>query len=112
MIRKILGVSIFISSFAAFACPNALPVDDVNFCPSFKKAAVCHCTASGLPESLCQDMHILYERMIIMFKSLERACEFQHYTSKQDCIDNWRCYLVGGEDSLGRACSSTKLPCE
>ena len=112
MIKKIFSIFALITSFSVFACPNALPVDDVNFCPSFKTAAICHCTASGLPNGLCQNMHVLYERMIIMFKSLEKACEFQQHTTKQDCIDSWHCYLVGGEDSAGRLCSSTRLPCE
>ncbi len=60
---------------------------------------------------MCQDMNALYNRMIAVFGSLQKACAFQHYTSTQDCIDNWTCYRQGGVDSRGRACSSNRSPC-
>jgi hypothetical protein len=107
------------SCFAATAnktqatnCPQALPTDDLNFCSSFKEAATCHCTSMGLPAGLCQDMQNLNARMISMFGSLERACAFQKDTSKQTCIDDWNCYLNGGEDSNGSLCSSSGASCE
>ncbi|WED41800.1 hypothetical protein [Legionella cardiaca] len=101
-------------NFSVFAasCPNALPTNDANFCPSFKTAAICYCTASGLPSGVCQDMNVLYTRLIAYFGSIQKACEYQHYTSTQDCIDNWNCYLYGGVDSRGRLCSSTKRACQ
>lgn len=111
MKRNVLGVVLYCLSALALACPNALPTDDVNFCPSFKAAAICYCTASGLPANACQDVHALYNRMISVFKSLQKACEYQHYTTTQDCIDNWSCYLAGGVDSRGRSCSSTQHAC-
>lgn len=95
-----------------FACVNALPTNDINFCSSFKAAATCYCTSSGVPAGMCQNMHALYGRMMSMFGSLERACGFQHYTSQQDCVDNWNCYLQGGSDSQGRACSSNHNACQ
>ena len=110
--RKFFVFCMYFFSFSAIACPNAVPVDDAGFCSSFKSAAACYCTASGLPFGMCQDMHVLYNRMIVVFKSLENACKFQHHTTTQDCIDNWRCYLAGGQDSSGRICSSTGFPCE
>ena len=102
----------FFFSVSVFACTNALPTDNVNFCPTFKTAATCYCTSSGLPAGMCQDMSALYNRMIVVFGSLQKACAFQHYTSAQDCVDNWTCYLQGGKDSRGRACSSTQRPCQ
>lgn len=113
MIKRV--VTIFVSFFAAsvFAssCPGAASTDAVNFCASFKTAATCYCTASGLPGSMCQDMNALYNRMIIIFGSLQKACEFQKHTTTQVCMDNWNCYRNGGTDSKGRACSSTRMPC-
>lgn len=93
------------------ACTNALPTDNVNFCASFRVAASCYCTESKLPAGVCQDMELLYKRMIAVFSTLEKACQFQRYTSPQDCIDNWNCFRLGGVDSQNRSCSSTKAAC-
>lgn len=99
--------------FSAFAeCPKALPTNHVNFCASFKSVAICHCTSSGLPSGMCQDMNALYSRMLSVFGSLQRACAFQRSTTPQDCIDNWECYRHGGVDSQGRACSGTQKACQ
>ena len=98
-------------SASGFACTNAVPTNDINFCSSFKVAATCYCSSSGMPASMCQDMNQLYSRMMSMFGSLQRACGFQRYTTVQDCVDNWNCYLQGGIDSQGRACSSTQRAC-
>lgn len=113
--RKIWIILMYCFNLSAFAssCHLALPTNDPNFCPSFKAAATCYCSESGLPNGVCLDMHTLYNRMMIVFKnSLEKACKFQHHTSTQDCVDNWSCYLAGGVDSTGKSCSSTGLPCE
>ncbi len=96
----------------AFSCVNALPTDNVQFCPSFKSAATCYCTSSGLPSVVCQDMKSLYNRMVVVLGSLEKVCAYQHNTSTQECIDEWNCYLKGGVDSQGRLCSSTRKACE
>lgn len=95
----------------AYACPTGISTDDVSFCSTFKTAATCYCTSSGLPSGMCQDMDALYNRMVGVFGSLQKACEFQHYTSTQDCMDNWNCYRLGGVDSRGRICSSTRQAC-
>lgn len=112
MIKKLLATSIYLFSISGFSCTNAQPTDSINFCSTFKAAATCYCTASGLPASMCQNMKVLNARMIIVFGSLQKACEYQHYTSTQDCINNWNCYLQGGKDSNGKLCSSTQRPCE
>lgn len=112
MIKIILAFFVSIFSASLFACSSALPTDSAGFCPSFKIAATCYCTTSGLPAGMCKDMNALYNRMLIVFGSLQKACEFQHYTSTQDCVDNWSCYRNGGVDSRGRTCSSTQLPCQ
>lgn len=112
MIKQIFAFFIYFCSFSAFSCINALPTDNVNFCPSFKTAAVCYCTSSGLPGGMCQDMNTLYNRMLSVFGSLQKACEYQKYTSTQDCMDNWNCYRLGGVDSRGRRCSSTGMKCQ
>ena len=111
MIKGLVAFVICLMSFSSFACDHALPTDDVNFCSSFKSVAPCYCTSSGVPANMCQDMNVLYQRMISMFGSLQRACNFQRYTSPQDCIDNWNCYRMGGIDSRGRLCSSTQKAC-
>lgn len=95
-----------------FACGSALPTNNVNFCSSFEKVAPCYCTSSGLPSGMCQDMDALYKRMIAVFGTLKKACEYQKYTSTQDCVDNWTCYRFGGVDSRGRWCSSNKSACK
>lgn len=96
---------------ASFACGRALPTDDAGFCPSFKAVAACYCVGEHLPPRFCQNMKDLYDQMLMTFGSLKRACEFQHHTSTQDCIDNWTCYMRGGVDSRGKLCSSTKKAC-
>ena len=110
--KQFLIILMSLASFQMFACTNALPTDDSNFCSSFKAVATCYCTSSGLPSSMCQDMNALYYRMIGVFGSLQSACAYQGYTSAQDCINNWSCYLYGGVDSTGRSCSSTQRACQ
>lgn len=110
--KKLIAASIFFFSLSSMACPRALPTDDVNFCASFKAAATCHCVGSGLPAGMCQDMNQLYYRMLSVFGTLQKACEYQTTTSVQDCINNWNCYLRGGVDSTGKLCSSTKQACQ
>lgn len=114
MIKKMATAFLFLvsSSVFSFDCSKALPTDHPNFCPSFKTVAICYCTSSGLPAGMCQDMNALYNRMISVFGSLQRACEFQKYTTPQDCMDNWNCYRFGGVDSRGRLCSSTQQACQ
>lgn len=98
-------------SISAYTCPRALPTNDPNFCPSFKTAATCYCSDSGLPKGMCEDMNQLYLRLIVVFGTLDKACEFQQHTTKRDCLDNWNCYLHGGTDSTAKSCSSTGQPC-
>ena len=100
------------ATFAAASCPQALPTNDAGFCPSFKSVAGCHCTSKGMPKGMCLDMNALYNRMISMFGTLERACQFQHDTSTQNCIDDWNCYRSGGKDSQGNICSGTGKSCQ
>lgn len=92
-------------------CPQAVPTTDPNFCSSFKSVAQCHCIDSGLPASICQDVNTIYNRMISIFHSVQRACEYQRDTSTQTCIDDWNCYRLGGADSKGGLCSSTGSIC-
>jgi len=111
MIKKIILVFMCLSNFTAYACTNALPTDDANFCGSFKAAATCYCVSSGLPNGMCQDMNTLYNRMMVVFGSLQKACNYQRYTTPQDCVDNWKCFQFGGIDSRGRLCSSNQQAC-
>lgn len=106
-----VGILLFCVSGFSLACSNALPTNDANFCSSFKSVASCYCTASGLPSGMCQDMNALHARMVMVFGSLQKACEYQKHTSAKNCMDNWNCYLHGGKDSLGRLCSSTGAAC-
>lgn len=106
---------IFLTSQAnaaeALACQGALPTSDANFCATMKQSAQCHCVSTGLPQSVCQDIGQLYARLISVFGTLERVCAYQHETSKQECIDDWNCYRLGGVDSHGALCSSTGAAC-
>lgn len=110
LLLSLLAVSINV--FAAGACPKALPTDNVAFCPSFKSAAACNCTANGQGPAVCQNMKKMYALMLSMFGDLKSACNFQHNTSAQECIDDWNCYISGGKDSQGRACASSGKACE
>lgn len=85
-------------------------VNDPSFCPLFKAAAICHCTSSGLPSGMCQDTEALYGRMIIVFGSLQKACEYQKYVSVQTCMDNWNCYRTG-KDTAGKLCNPSGSAC-
>ena len=111
MIKRLVLIFLCFFSMSSFACTIAAPTDDINFCSTFKVAASCYCTSSGLPSGMCQDMNALYHRMMIVFGNLQKACEYQHYTTPQDCVDNWTCYLLGGIDSRGRLCNGTQRPC-
>lgn len=97
--------------FAASSCPQAVATDDPGFCSSFQYVAQCHCRSSGLPQAMCQDMGIIYKRMIIFFGSVLLACEYQHDTTRENCIDFWDCYNNGGVDSQGRLCSGSGRSC-
>ena len=112
MFKNFFVVFAIFFSISSFACPRAVATDDVNFCSSFKSAATCYCTSSGLPAGMCQDMNQLYLRMLSVFGTLQRACEYQTSTSPQDCVNNWNCYLHGGVDSTGKSCSSTQRACQ
>ena len=110
--KKLLVAFMCFMNISAFACVIAQPTDDIRFCSSFKTAATCYCTSSGLPSGMCQDMKALYGRMMVIFGSLQKACEYQHYTSTQDCVDNWNCYLRGGVDSRGKSCNVNQSACQ
>lgn len=110
MRRLLISCLFFYTGYCA-ACPDALPTNDPGFCASFKSVATCYCTSSGMPNGMCQDTNAVYNRMLSMFGSLQRACEYQKYTSTQNCIDNWTCFLNGGVDSQGRTCSGTGAAC-
>ena len=111
MFKRFLMIAMSTLSLASFACTNALPTDDANFCSSFQTAATCYCMAAGLPASQCQNLNLVYERMLFVYKSLENACAHQNQTTAQNCVDNWNCYRNGGIDSQGRSCSGTTLSC-
>ncbi len=108
----ILAWMVSFPSFAAMtSCPPAEPVTSPNFCTSFKAAAACHCALSGLPESMCQDINEIYDRMLAIFNSVEQVCSYQQDTLQQICIDDWNCYRYGGRDSQGNLCSASGNPC-
>jgi hypothetical protein len=92
-------------------CPKSRPTTDNEFCPSFEKAASCHCSSSGLPKTMCQDMEKVYQRMLMVFSTQQLACEYQQNTPTQRCIDNWNCYRKGGKDSAGHPCGATGKSC-
>ena len=93
-------------------CPHADPISSPNFCASFKSIAECHCIASGLPAGMCKDMNAIYNRMLSVFGSQQKACDYQKDVSAQECMDDWNCYRLGGKDSHGNLCSSTGKACQ
>jgi hypothetical protein len=101
-------------SFQTFAtnCPQALPASDIGFCASFQQVAQCHCQASGLPARMCNNVSMVYKRMISTFGSIERACQFQKDTTYGICIQDWRCYQEGGLTDEGQLCNATGLACQ
>ncbi len=111
MIRKFFVIFVCIFSASSFACPRATPLGDADFCSSFKTAATCYCTNAGLPAGMCQNMNQLYLRMLSIYSTLQKACEHQTYTTTQDCMDNWNCYLKG-VDSTGKSCLINHGACQ
>lgn len=99
------------SSVIAASCPRATATSSPKFCESFKVAARCHCTSSGLPAAMCSNVRLLYQRLIVTFGTLEKTCEFQHDTTTEDCIDSWKCFLNGGKNMAGELCNSTGRSC-
>lgn len=111
-ITTMLFLAFFSTSVLANgSCPSALPTNDAGFCPSFQAAASCYCTASGVPKGMCQDVKTIYKRMIAIFGTVQRACEYQKNTPVQVCVDDWNCYMNGGKDSAGQLCSGTGKSC-
>ena len=111
---KKIFISLFVFFFSSTlfaACPKASPTHSSKFCSTFNTAAKCHCTASGLPVSMCSNVRLLYQRLMVTFGTLEKTCEFQHDTSKEDCIDSWKCYLNGGKNAAGKLCNATGRSC-
>jgi hypothetical protein len=113
VIKRILFACLASFSYLtiAMACPAATSTSDPKFCDSFKLAAQCHCTSSGLPARMCSDMNTLYSRMLVIFKTVQKACEFQNETSAQNCMDGWSCYRNGGLNSQNELCNGTGAPC-
>lgn len=112
MKKSLMLMGLFLPSFVFSAnCPFATPSNSSSFCASFKVAAECHCTSSGLPKGMCINMDLLYDRMISMFGTLERACQFQHHTSFDVCVENWNCYRHGGMTIGHELCSGTGKAC-
>jgi len=110
MIKKLFVIAIAFFSLSSFACPDATSTDDVNFCSSFKTAAACYCSES-LPGCSRLSMDQIYSLLITRYRTVEAACNSQHNTDAQTCIDDWNCYRLGGMDSRGRFCNSTQLSC-
>lgn len=117
MIKKIMTSFVCIAAVTFFStaqasCPIATATNSPAFCDSFKTAAQCHCTSSGLPRGMCTNMESLYNRMTSMLGSLRKACEYQHDTTTQNCIDSWNCYRHGGMNSQNELCSGTGSACQ
>ena len=117
MTKKIVILLVCLLSFSSFSttlatCPPATEIYGPGFCSSFKLAAQCHCTSSGIPKGMCMNMQSLYDRMTSIFGSVRRACEYQRDTNTQNCIDSWNCYRSGGVTSQNQLCNGTGSACE
>ncbi len=116
MIKHILIFSLMsLFSFSAFAtsCPPATPTNDPGFCASFAVSANCHCREKSPSPRICTNMTLIYNLMIATYGSVQNACDLrvQRDVTQQECIDDWNCYLHGGVDSQGKACSGTGRAC-
>ena len=103
----IIGAMLASSTIFAANCPQAVSASEAEFCGSFQQVAQCHCQASGLPAKMCQNVSMVYKRMINTFGSLERACQYQKDTSYETCIEDWRCYQQGGLTNNGQLCNGS-----
>ena len=110
IITLVLALISFNCSANVLICPSALPTNNPAFCASFLTAATCYCSKS-LPSKMCADINLIYQRMIALFGTIEKACKFQTETSVQTCLDDWQCYLKGGTDSQNGLCSGTGRAC-
>ena len=112
--KHFLSTCLLVLSIPTFAsnCPQATSADDINFCDSFQQVAQCHCQASGLPARMCNNVGLVYKRMINTFGSIERACQFQKDTAYDTCLEDWRCYQQGGLTNSGQLCNGTGQPCQ
>jgi len=111
IIFSICFFSVFSLRLFAANCPVTPPYDAPEYCSSFEVIARCYCMGSGLPAKICQDVHLVYSRMMATFGSLDRACKFQKNSSYHQCMDSWQCYLNGGQASTGVLCNGNGLPC-
>jgi hypothetical protein len=112
MKKFVVGVICFFCTSVLIAgCPKAAGTNTPQFCATFKTAAQCHCTASGLPQALCTNVRLLYQRLIITFGTIEKTCAFQRDTTKENCIESWKCYLNGGKNMAGQLCNGTGRSC-
>ncbi|MDX1900523.1 MAG: hypothetical protein SFW66_00790 [Gammaproteobacteria bacterium] len=111
-----LLISVFSTSVYSFNnplnCTPAAESNDPGFCPSFKAAVECYCVAKGLPDAMCKNTDLIYEKMVATWGSLETACRMQKDSTQQECMNDWICYRSGGTDTQGRSCSSTGKSCE
>jgi hypothetical protein len=113
-IRRLLmsGVLLICATTHAYAsCPTATSLSSASFCDEFKAAAECNCQLKGIPKGRCTNMSLVYKLMIDTLGTLQRACEFQHETSTQECMDGWNCYRYGGYTSDGQLCNGTGHAC-
>ena len=111
-LTKISVITFLLSSMGyAASCPQAVAFDDPGFCQSFQNVAQCHCQSSGLPARMCNNIQLVYKRMISTFGSIERACKYQKDTSYENCIQDWKCYLSGGSTADVHLCSGTGQAC-
>jgi len=98
-------------SQSVFSCATIGDFESPSFCQDFDQIAKCHCSQTGLPAKLCQNVSLIYSRMISTFGSIEKACRFQKDTTQENCIDAWKCYREGGQLSNGKFCSGSGIAC-
>ncbi len=106
---------IAVNGLPASQCPGALDTSDPSFCPSFRAAQICYCyeqlgTVSGFFS--CNNINSIYSWILKSYPSVKEACVSQSNVSVETCMDEWSCYLMGGQDHLGRLCSETGAACD
>lgn len=102
---------------ATAACPLVTSDTEKNgvFCQKFETASECQCASLG--GDGCGTMQGVYQGMVGFYgqgdekKGIDGGCAFGVMMGwvkyKQDCIDQWGCYLHGGYDTHHGQCGGS-----
>lgn len=109
MKRIIFALVFSLFSLSSFACTPVTSDSTPGFCTAFAQMSICECNSLG---GSCATMQDVYSNMVGNYgpgqqQAIDGACEFgalMGWATKQNCEDQWHCYLNGGKDSHGLEC--------